>query len=120
MRTQRLFQIYLRLLPGEQVTAAELAQETGASERTIYRDVQRLTEAGLQIHAAAGVGYRLRAPPALPPLLLTAEEMRALVAGAVAAQGSGDAAIAQAAGSLLDKVRALVPPRSRGKYGLKS
>jgi predicted DNA-binding transcriptional regulator YafY len=120
MGTQRLFQIYLRLLPGEQVTAAELAAEMGASERTIYRDVQRLVEAGLQVHGAAGIGYRLREPPALPPLLLTADEMRALVAGAYAAQGSGDAAIAQAAGSLLDKVRAIVPPRSRAKYGLRS
>ena len=120
MGIQRLFQIYLRLLPGEQVTAAELAEEMGASERTIYRDVQRLAQAGLQIHGASGVGYRLRAPPAMPPLLLTADEMRALVAGAYAAQGSGDAAIAQAARVLLDKVRAIVPPRSRAKYGLKS
>ena len=120
MSEGRLFQIYLRLLPGEQLTAAELAEATGASERTIYRDVQRLAEAGLQVHGAAGVGYRLREPPALPPLLLTADEMRALVAGAYAVQGSGDAAAARAARSLLDKVRAIVPPRSRGKYGLRS
>ncbi len=120
MGTQRLFQIYLRLLPGEQVTAAELAEETDASARTIYRDVQRLADAGLQVHGAAGVGYRLCEPPALPPLLLSAEEMRALVAGAYAVQGSADATIVQAARSLLDKVRAIVPPRSRGKYGLRS
>jgi len=42
------------------------------------------------------------------------------VAGAYAAQDSGDAAIAQASGSLLDKVRAIVPPRSRAKYGLRT
>ena len=120
MDTQRLFQIYLRLVPGEQVTAAELAQATDASERTIYRDVQRLAQAGLQVHGAAGVGYRLREPPALPPLLLTEDEMRALVAGAQAVQGSGDAAAARAAKSLLDKVRSMVPPRSRAKYGLRS
>ena len=120
MATQRLFQLYLRLLHGEQVTATALAEEIGTSERTIYRDVQRLAGAGLQVHGAPGVGYRLRESPAFPPLLLTADEMRALVAGANAAQGSGDAAIARAAGSLLDKVRAIVPPRSRGKYGLRS
>lgn len=54
MRNQRLFQIYLRLLPGEQVTAAELAEEMGASEITIYRDVQHLADAGLPVHGAAG------------------------------------------------------------------
>ena len=120
MSARRLFQIYLRLLPGEQVTAADLAEETGASERTIYRDLQRLAQAGLQVQGAAGVGYRLREPPALPPLLLTADEMRAVIAGAYAVQRSGDAATAQAAKSLLDKVRAIVPPRSRAKYGLRS
>ena len=120
MSTQRLFQLYLRLLSGDPVTAAALADEIGASERTIYRDVQRLVQAGLQVHAAAGVGYRLREPPALPPLLLTVEEMRALVAGAYAVRESGDAVAAQGATSLLDKVRAMVPPRSRAKYGLKS
>jgi len=118
MNNRRLFQIYLRLLSGEPVTAAGLAEETGASERTIYRDVQRLVEAGLQVHGAAGVGYRLREPPALP-LLLAEEEIRALVAGAYAVQSSGDAAIASGARSLLDRLRASVPPRSRGKYGLK-
>ena len=120
MDTQRLFQIYLLLLPGEQVTAAELAAATGASGRTIYRDMQRLAQAGLPLHGAAGVGYRLRAPPELPPLLLSADELRALVAGAYAAQRSGDAAITQAAASLLDRVRAIVPPRSRAMYGLRS
>jgi hypothetical protein len=46
--------------------------------------------------------------------------MRALVAAAYAAQGSGDAAIAQTARSLLDKMRAIVSPGSRAKYGLRS
>jgi len=78
-----------------------------------------LAEAGLNVHAAAGVGYRLREPPALPPLLLTVEEMRALVAGAYAVRESGDAATVQGAALLLDKVRAMVPPRSRAKYGLR-
>ena len=55
MDTQRLFQIYLLLLPGEQVTAVQLAQATGASERTVYRDLQRLAQVGLQVHGAAGV-----------------------------------------------------------------
>ena len=120
MSTQRLFQLYLRLLSGEPVTAAALAQELDASERTIYRDVQRLAEAGLQVHGAAGVGYRLREPPALPPLFLTVEEMRALVAGAYAVEESGDANAVQGAKALLDKVRSIVPPRSRAKYGLHS
>lgn len=120
MTTQRLFQLYLLLLSGEQLTAAALAEELGASERTIYRDVQRLAEAGLQVQGATGVGYRLREPPALPPLLLTLEEIRALVKGVYAVQESGDAAMVRGAASLLDKLRAMVPPRSRAKYGLRS
>jgi len=71
LSNRRLFQIYLQLLSGEQVTAAELAEETGASKRTIYRDVQRLMESGLQIQGATGIGYRC-ANPGAAALLLSA------------------------------------------------
>ena len=120
MNAMRLFQLHLRLMDGETHTAAALAGELGSSERTVYRDIERLSNAGLPVKGSAGIGYRLPAPPALPPLLLADEEMRALVAGAYSVQSSGEAPAARAARSLLDKVRAIVPPRSRAMYGLKS
>lgn len=120
MVAERLFCIYLELLPGERVTAADLAEAAGASERTVYRDIERLVNAGLSIQGAPGIGYRLLEPPEFAPLLLSLPEMRALVAGATEIAASGDDTSAKAAAALLDKVRAIVPPRSRAKLGLKS
>ena len=91
MTAARQFQLHLLLLDGETHTAAELAGALGTSRRTVYREIDRLSAAGLPVEGSAGIGYRLRATPALPPLVLGAEEMRALV-----------------------------PPRSRARYGLQS
>lgn len=106
-RPQRLLQLYLELTGGRTVTAAELARSTGVTERTIYRDIDALAAAGLQVRGAAGVGYRLDAAFEVPPLLLTRAELRALVAGATAVKAGGDAVLARTAGTLLDKARAL-------------
>ena len=39
----RLFQIVYKLMDCPQMTAKELAAEVGVSERTIYRDVEKLS-----------------------------------------------------------------------------
>ena len=54
-RTDRLFQLLhlLRTLP-QPVTAARLAEATGVSERTLYRDIDSLRAGGALIDGAAG------------------------------------------------------------------
>lgn len=118
-RAERLFRLYLALADGEGLTAEELAAQIDASRRTVFRDLATLAEAGLPLSGQPGVGVRLRESPELPPLLLDAGQMRAVVAGAYAVKAGEDAALARAAESLLERIRALVPPRSRGKYGLR-
>ncbi|MGR3583777.1 MAG: helix-turn-helix transcriptional regulator, partial [Pseudooceanicola nanhaiensis] len=67
-RTDRMFRLLhlLRTLPAP-VTAARLAEETGVSERTLYRDIGALRSAGAVIDGAAGFGFTLTEDPALPP-----------------------------------------------------
>lgn len=114
MRSERLTQLYLELAGGSTITASALAETLGVSKPTVHRDIERLRGAGLPIRGTTNVGYSLGDAPEVPPLLLTREELTALVAGVKAAGTThGDAAR-----SLLDKVRALIPPRSRKKYGL--
>ena len=48
MTTHRLFRILYCLLEKERVTAPELAQKMEVSVRTIYRDIDRLSGAGVQ------------------------------------------------------------------------
>ncbi|MCB1332458.1 MAG: YafY family transcriptional regulator [Roseivivax sp.] len=109
-RTHRLFQLMqtLRRLPGP-VTAERLAQETGVSPRTLYRDIDTLRGMGAVIDGAAGYGYTLIEDASLPPLTFDDEEIEALVVGLREVQQVGDPALARAAGSALAKLRARLP-----------
>ena len=67
-KSDRLLELMqlLRTLPSP-VTAARLAQELGASERTIYRYIENLRAAGAVIDGAAGYGFTVVEDPAMPP-----------------------------------------------------
>ena len=54
MQESRLFKIVYYLLNKGQATAPELAEKFEVSVRTIYRDVDALSEAGIPVYAEAG------------------------------------------------------------------
>jgi predicted DNA-binding transcriptional regulator YafY len=83
-RPMRLASIYLMLADGIALTAAEVAETTGAGLRTVYRDIERLRAAGLAIAGTQRLGYTLDGVPELTPLFLTRAERTALVAAAPA------------------------------------
>jgi predicted DNA-binding transcriptional regulator YafY len=111
-RSDRLFRLLsaFRLLP-QPVTAARLAEETGVSERTLYRDIQSLRAAGALIDGEAGAGYTLTEDPALPPQMFTRLEVEALVLGLAEVAQSGDAMLAKAAAEAQAKIIATLPDR---------
>lgn len=53
---KRLFEIIYILLEKEKVTAKELSDHFEVSQRTIYRDIEKLSEAGIPIYMAKGKG----------------------------------------------------------------
>ena len=111
-KSDRLFRLLsaFRLLP-QPVTAARLAEETGVSERTLYRDIQSLRAAGALIDGEAGAGYRLTEDPALPPQMFTRLEVEAPVLGLAEVTQSGDALLAKAAAEAQAKIVATLPDR---------
>ncbi|HVS18967.1 MAG TPA: YafY family protein, partial [Planctomycetota bacterium] len=68
---------------------------------------------GVPIEGEAGVGYLLGADFDLPPVVFDTSEVQALVLGMRMVEAWGDAELRQAAGSVLDKVEALLPPARR-------
>lgn len=114
-RADRLFQIVQYLRGGRLLTAAQLAERLEVTPRTIYRDVADLIGSGVPIEGEAGIGYVMRAGYDLPPLMFTAEEVVALVAGARMIRAWGGAQMALAAEEALVKIEAVLPEKARAQ-----
>lgn len=63
MQIGRLFEMVYLLLERENITAKELAQRFEVSERTVYRDVDALSAAGIPVYTAKGKGGGIRLLP---------------------------------------------------------
>ncbi|MFB2552672.1 helix-turn-helix transcriptional regulator [Ensifer soli] len=92
------------------VSGRALAEETGVSLRTLYRDIASLQAQGAPIEGEAGLGYVLKPGFVLPPMMFSSEEIEALVLGMRWVAHRADAALAGAAGEALVKVAAVLPP----------
>src|SRR3954469_17120130 len=79
-RTSRLFEIIQLLRSAKKpLTAAAIAETLEVTKRTVYRDVASLQAMSVPIYGEAGVGYVMRPGYDLPPLMLSVEEVEALV-----------------------------------------
>ena len=60
MQMNRLFEIVYVLMNKKSVTAGELAERFGVSQRTIYRDIDILSLAGIPLYTSKGKGGGIR------------------------------------------------------------
>ncbi|WP_322907105.1 YafY family protein [Paenibacillus campi] len=81
-KTDRMLAIVIELQRYGMRRAEDLAMQFETSVRTIYRDVQALSEAGIPVIGAPGIGYSLLDGYFLPPVSFTAEEAVTLLVGA--------------------------------------
>ncbi len=81
MQESRLFRIVYYLLEKGQTTAPELAERFEVSVRTIYRDIDSLSAAGIPIYAEAGRngGIRLMTGFVLDQAVLSKEEKQEIL-----------------------------------------
>jgi predicted DNA-binding transcriptional regulator YafY len=115
-RSTRLLRL-LQAMRGRRrpVTAAMLAAELEVSERTIYRDVADLMAQGAPIEGEAGVGYILRPGLFLPPLMLSEDEVEAVLLGLRYVDRRGDEVLQAAASIALAKITAVLPPQAQAQ-----
>lgn len=82
MKESRLFKIIYHLLNKGHATAPELAKKLEVSVRTIYRDIESLSEAGIPVYAETGRGGGIHLMPdfVLGKAMLSEGEKRELLA----------------------------------------
>lgn len=114
MRADRLLSIIWLLRAHEQLSTADLAQRLEVSRRTIMRDVEALSAAGVPVYCERGPagGVRLLPGYRTDVTALSSEESRALFAG-VTTWGAESLGLADALASGLRKLLAAVPEAHR-------
>ncbi len=115
-RSDRLFDLIQILRDGRLHRAADLAVALDVSVRSIWRDMAVLAATGMPVEGERGVGYILRQPITLPPMMLQPSEMMALRQGIRLVAAGADPALATAARSLAAKIATVAPaPRGDGE-----
>ncbi|AJT65015.1 helix-turn-helix transcriptional regulator [Streptomyces chattanoogensis] len=114
MKSDRLLSLLLLLQTRGRVPASELAERLEVSTRTVYRDVESLSAAGVPVYAERGRHGGIALLPGFRTDVtgLTTDEARALFV--LAAQGAHTAlGLDDALGSALRKVMAALPAPHR-------
>jgi len=109
----RVTSILIHLQTRQVVRARDLAERFGVAERTIYRDIRTLENAGVPIGSEAGVGYFLDKAYDLPPVMFSRDEAAALLIGQKIIENRVDAATLDEFRQAMDKVRSVLDSQDR-------
>lgn len=111
MRASRLLSILMLLQTRGQLSAGDLARELEVSVRTIYRDIDSLSAAGIPVYAERGVagGYRLLEGYRTRLTGLTHDEAETLLLGGMG-KPLADLGLSEAMANAQLKMLAALPP----------
>ncbi len=113
-KLDRLLLILNLLRTRRNLTASDLAKECEVSERTIYRDIQVLSEARVPVYFDSG--YKLLTDAFLPPLNLTADELLTLYVGVHSPPVQSVNCFRKSARRALAKLESMMPDEIKGDY----
>ena len=115
-RSERLLELIQTLRRYRRpVSGQTLADETGVSLRTLYRDIATLQAQGADIEGEPGMGYILKPGFLLPPLMFSEDEIEALVLGSRWVASRTDSDLSRAAANVLAKITAVLPDDMKPK-----
>lgn len=112
-KMDRMLAIILKLQGKGMARAEDLAATFETSVRTIYRDVQALSEAGVPLIGTPGQGYSLMEGYFLPPVQLTTEEAVTLLLGTEFVKHYFDQAYLTKAQTSKIKIESILPEKVR-------
>ncbi len=107
-RLSRLTNILLQLQSKRVVTSQELADKFEISQRTVYRDIKALEEAGVPIIGEVGKGYCLMDNYKIPPVMFTEQEINALITAQKIIKSNADKSLYKNLSDLTTKVKAIL------------
>jgi predicted DNA-binding transcriptional regulator YafY len=112
-KSDRQLAYILLLQDSRRLTADQIAQHFEVCKRTVYRDIQALSEAGVPVISLPGQGYQIMDTYYLPPVRLTTDEATALYIGSRFALRQTDASLRPGLNSAMLKVESVLPDETR-------
>lgn len=119
-RLSRLTAILIQLQTKRLLTASELASKFSVSNRTIYRDIKALEQAGVPILTEEGKGYTLMDGYRIPPIMFTESEANALITAEQLIIKNKDASFVREYTEAIDKIKSVLRNNTKDKANLLS
>lgn len=119
-RLSRLTAILTQLQTKRLLTAPELADKFSVSNRTIYRDIRALEQAGVPIVTEDGKGYTLMEGYRVPPVMFTEAQANALITAKQLVLKNKDTSFIKDYKEAIDKIKAVLKYSVKDKANLLS
>jgi predicted DNA-binding transcriptional regulator YafY len=119
-RLSRLTAILTILQTKRLLTASELANKFSVSNRTIYRDIKALEQAGVPILTEDGKGYTLMEGYRIPPVMFTESEANALITAEQLILKNKDASFVKEYSEAINKIKSVLRNNTKHKANLLS
>lgn len=119
-RLSRLTAILTQLQTKRLLTASELANKFSVSNRTIYRDIKALEQAGVPILTEEGKGYTLMDGYRIPPIMFTESEANALITAEQLILKNKDASFVKEYSEAVNKIKSVLRSSTKDKVNLLS